>query len=1556
MSTEPDEELCVVNEYQRRGTSFPVAVRTNGHFEHCFALMDTGASRSCISYNMFLKIKNPKWSPKPVPRVCTADGSDLGSLGRINLMLKLGDKEVTQDFVVCRQLKRDIILGADFGKNNCAGIEWTTQRTRVLSINGIPVIEVEENELGLPVTAAFHVKVPPRHNGVFQVNIHGDTKGAHIISANSQFLEKNPNVYQHEISIISDKDSQPFPLIAVTNLDFAKTLHIGKGEIIGFARPESEDVTYIATSDKINMDPYVDNAPRNWIPPRNRKTLQLSKRHCDSSKDSIRCSSTFEQQEQSDRLNDESLESNARSQTSAGMVKVKAKELGGKNCIDRLGDESSESEHSGPWDEIQEVIESDFLISPGDIYPSRKVELQDAEVSQETLGRFESLCEEHHEAFSKNNQDIGKTQLIEMEIDTGGSVPLAQSPYTLPLKHYDWVRKEIETLEKAGVIERSLSPWASPVIVVPKKSAPDEPPRRRLCVDYRRVNALQQEIKRTDKSTGCLTLYPLPKIDEMFAKLGGAKIFSTIDLRSAYYHIGLTRESQAKSAFVVPMGKWQFKRTPFGLSQAPAYFQLLIDQVLMGCGEFAMGYLDDIIVFSKSEEEHLQHLEEIFKRLRHFDLKMKRQKSSFFKKHIQYLGHLVSEQGFEPLPEKLEAIRTMPHPKSPKEVKQFLGLIGYYRKFVPRFSDLSRPLTRLTRHDAKFEWDQQCQKSFDHLRELLMQYPILRYPDPKKGYTVFTDASGIGWSGVLTQEYPDEKGRIKNHPICYVSGQFRGSQLNWAALTKEAYAIYMSIRRLVFYVADADVTIKCDHLPLKKFLTKQTLNSKVNNWAVELEQFNLKLDWIMGSKNTLADTLSRLLDVCPEAKLEPEPPGQEFGCYCFQELEPVQVDYIEEIETVKIEESTNLKEIKLPLKDWQMELLQRNDATCREIAKKLRQDKHMNKLFLLRSGIVYRLWCEEGRTAECVLVPEVLRDSLLMLAHDYSGHNGFRRTYNAMKRQYYWPGMRKDILRHCKRCHQCALQNQGTGEARFDHFNVPALPMEFICMDLVGPISPQTEKGNRYILTVIDMLTGYTIAVPITDKRSETVCKAYRDSVYCIFGGSSRILTDNGTEFKSREMKQICEDLEVKQVFSPVYTPQANGRLEGWHRFLKACIAKHIRGADVEWDELVPLAVSAYNFFPCQSSKESPFVLMFGRDPITPIAKLLEPKLKFYGEKGTGVNMDTLRKLYTVVAENIRRAREKQPRQETPSPKLKVNDLVLVKDPESAAFDPKYMPNYRVTAIYGRNRIEVQDEKGNKSVRRAAHVKRCEPVDKMVVQLPPQVVYEQYGRASKLLIHPKDVPQIPLELFNGQQEEEDINDTLDESINREKSEMKMNEQPDVNSDAMLLTDATFKTNDTLDESKNREQNGLSTAFEKENGEVNMLIETVDAEIDSSDESKNRLETMTGRHRSWFACLTGPNHLGDFSLCIILFLVTDKQTRGMQVLQSRIVRVIGTSGAHPQLAQRRTTELFSYLQHVVYSRVLVSSCSRALQTSTGTWGWAAPRRTLVIPFTGALALP
>ena len=290
-----------------------------------------------------------------------------------------------------------------------------------------------------------------------------------------------------------------------------------------------------------------------------------------------------------------------------------------------------------------------------------------------------------------------------------------------------------------------------------------------------------------------------------------------------------------------------------------------------------------------------------------------------------------------------------------------------------------------------------------------MELPILRYPDPDCGNTLFTDASGIGWAGVLTQEFEDERGKKKHHPICYVSGQFRGSQQNWAALTKEAYTIYMAIRKLSFYITDVEVTIKCDHLPLKKFLQKQTLNAKVNNWAIELEQFNLKVEWIHGVENTLADSLSRLLEVDPEAKLQPEKEGHEFGTFCFEELNETSeispnfwtpaTNLIEHIEITYDEE--NVKEVKLPLTTKQMILLQKNDSEARNIMNRLHKEKLSAKMFILHEGILCRLWTEERETFRCIFIPEVLRDPLLVLAHNQNGHNRGWHTYMALKKMYY---------------------------------------------------------------------------------------------------------------------------------------------------------------------------------------------------------------------------------------------------------------------------------------------------------------------------------------------------------------------------------------------------------------------------------------------------------------------------------------------------------------------------------------------------------------------------
>ena len=308
------------------------------------------------------------------------------------------------------------------------------------------------------------------------------------------------------------------------------------------------------------------------------------------------------------------------------------------------------------------TLASNFIKSPAEVEAHRKVDLEDKIIKEETRQEFNKLCYRFDDIISKKSDDIGKTLLVEMDIDTGNSPLIASKPYTLSPKHYDWVQEEITTLEKAGIITKSISPWPSPVVIVLKKSAAGKPPQRRMCADFRRLNKQLPKVKNMSGGKGCISLVPLPKIDELYAKLQGYKVFSTLNLRSGYYHIGLSDSAKPKTAFVVSgMGKFEFNRVPFGLVQAPVYFQRLINEVLTDCN-FAMEYLDDIIIFSKTEEEHLQYLEECFEWLQKAGLKLKLQKCSFFKKHIQYLGHLISDEGIQPLPEKLESIAKMPVP------------------------------------------------------------------------------------------------------------------------------------------------------------------------------------------------------------------------------------------------------------------------------------------------------------------------------------------------------------------------------------------------------------------------------------------------------------------------------------------------------------------------------------------------------------------------------------------------------------------------------------------------------------------------------------------------------------------------------------------------------------------------------------------------------------------------------------------------------------------------------------------------------------------------------
>ena len=1251
--------------------------------EQCKVLVDTGASRCCIREDYFNKIPGTSLSLLKGVRIRSATGRDLQTLGRAECTFTLGNRDYKMEFIVCRNLRRPAILGLDFLRQNRIGTTWTPTGTFALQRGEevlVESIEVCFENTNPIITAYRHYTVPARSIMIVTAK------------ANMQ-LQDQGRVFEVKATP-SFIDKHP-------NMITLPVLHKTDQET-------RENVPYLL----INLSMEDEEIEKG------EELAEMTV--CPYQLNEVETEQTDEEEEVNNIEEDKIFE----------------------KC-DMFDDKIE--------------VEKKFITSPAQIESQRKVKLQNAPITDEDRSNFKELCNKYTDIFSRSSEDIGHTPLLKMDIDTGDSPPVCQRPYSLPLKHVEWVTKELEILEKAGVISRSVSPWASPIVIVPKKSEPGEPPRRRMCVDYRVLNSLLPPVNKAhSKAKGILSLVPLPKIDEIYAQLKGSKVYSAIDMRSGYFHLGLSDEAKPKTAFVPggPHGaKYEFNRCPFGLSQAPAYFQRLVHEVLKGI-TFAFGYLDDILIFSPDNKTHLEHLEVVFQRLREADLKLKASKCNFFKKHIQYLGHLVSGEGIEPLPEKLEAVRKMPPPTTPKEIRQFLGLVGYYRKFVPKFADIARPLTNLTKLDVPYEWTNRCQEAFEFLKQMLLKEPILKYPDPSKPYTLFTDASKFAWACVLTQEYEHEfdgKKRKILHPITYMSGLFKGSQINWATLTKEAYAIYVSVKKLDHYIQDAEVTLRSDHLPLKSFLQKNTMNTKVNNWAIDITSRcrNIQFEYIKGIKNTLADTMSRLIEITPEIEQEPEPPGQEFGYDIFETLEPIETTthYINELkEEIQIKHEAIPDDL-LPIVDLtesQLEDIQMKDKFIKNIINRLvAKQQPEGKPYYLEGKLLKKYIYDNKQRFEVTVVSPNCAPLLLNLAHDQLGHNGTARTYMLLKRTYYWKGMKTDVSNYVKQCKLCQKQNILPVKYVSGHFSAPMAPMEFISMDLIGDFTP-SSKGNKYALTVICMLTGYTFCIPIPSKKASDVITAYIDNVYSKFGGSKKILSDNGTEFKNQLFERIAKELGVEfKCYTAPYHPQSNGRIEGFHHFLKSCMTKHI-STTMEWDQVVHLATAAYNFFPNEHSRESPFFLMFGRDPRVPLNTLLTPKIRYMGTEENILSLQALQRIYHLVAENLKIAKERLHKNQQAYPtKLKTEDMVMIKTHAEGQFQPIYKGYYRIVSFKG-NQVQVVPVEGGKPhFVHITDVKYIMPVDSIIPHLP---LPNQFGRMSKYNLNPKNIPDLKWKL------------------------------------------------------------------------------------------------------------------------------------------------------------------------------------------------------------------
>ena len=372
-----------------------------------------------------------------------------------------------------------------------------------------------------------------------------------------------------------------------------------------------------------------------------------------------------------------------------------------------------------------------------------------------------------------------------MTIDTGTAKPISQKPYPIAMKHYEWVKDEIEKLLTTKVICTNHSSWSVPIIVVPKGDG-----GKHLVIDYRALN------KVTRKFT-----WPMPKVEDIFSKLNGATYFTTLDLHAGYHHIPLDKSSIPKTAFNSPFGKYEYVKVLFRLVQAPAYFQELMTGILKDF-PFAIAYLDNIIIFSRTPQEHLSHICMVFEKLKSANLSIKKSKCSLFSKEIQYLGHILSATGIQPLPSKTHAIQNMNPPTTPKQVRAFLGLVGYYRKFIRGFAKISKPLTLLTRQQIKFDWTPEHLEAFIHLKEAIVQVPILHYPNPNKTYIVYTDAYNDAYRAQLSQEHNGTE-----FPVAFLSHTFTDTQCKWSTTEQEAFGVYYAIMKCNYYLKGADIIV-----------------------------------------------------------------------------------------------------------------------------------------------------------------------------------------------------------------------------------------------------------------------------------------------------------------------------------------------------------------------------------------------------------------------------------------------------------------------------------------------------------------------------------------------------------------------------------------------------------------------------------------------------------------------------------------------------------------------------------------------------------------------------
>ncbi|KAK1415113.1 hypothetical protein QVD17_30884 [Tagetes erecta] len=763
--------------------------------------------------------------------------------------------------------------------------------------------------------------------------------------------------------------------------------------------------------------------------------------------------------------------------------------------------------------------------------------VMDKETKNLELGQVH-VVNEFPDVFPEELPGVPPERQVEFKIDlVPGANPVAKSPYRLAPSEMKELMSQLQDLLDKGFIRPSVSPWGAPILFVKKKDG-----SMRMCIDYRELNKL------TIKNR-----YPLPRIDDLFDQLQGASWFSKIDLRSGYHQVKVREEDVPKTAFRTRYGHYEFVVMPFGLTNAPAVFMDLMNRVCKHMlDRFIIVFIDDILIYSRTEEDHAQHLREVLTVLRKENLYAKFSKCAFWLREVQFLGHVVNAEGILVDPAKIETIMQWSPPKTPTEVRSFLGLAGYYRRFIKDFSKIATPLTKLTRKNIKFQWNPEQEEAFQLLKEKLTKAPVLALPEGIEDFVVCSDASHVGLGCVLMQ-----RGKV----IAYASRKLKPTEANYPTHDLELAAVVFALRIWRHYLYGTKCIIYTDHKSLKYFFDQKELNMRQRRWLELVKDYDCEILYHPGKANVVADALSRKEDIAPI-----------------------------KVKSYKLIVNSDLFD---QIKVAQEEALKEENLKRERIIGQVHHLEENDKGIKVRFGRIWIPWTCKIKT---MILDEAHKSK-------YSIHPGATKMYNDLKREYWWPGMKRDVVKYVERCLTC-LQVKAEHQkpyGKMQPLEIPLWKWEHITMDLVTKL-PKTAKGYDAIWVVVDRLTKSAHFIPIREAySSERMAEEYINEVVSRHGVPVSIVSDRDTRFTSRFWRKFQHEMGTKLLISTAYHPQTDGQSERTIQTLEDMLRACIIDFGGSWDKYLPLAEFSYNNSYHSSIKMPPFEMLYGRKCRTPV-------------------------------------------------------------------------------------------------------------------------------------------------------------------------------------------------------------------------------------------------------------------------------------------------------------------------------------------------------------------